>query len=121
MEQSILDLFKLNGKTAMIVGGNRGLGLAMAKALAEAGAGDPVDLDEEVVRAVRVGAVSCGHGIGLLVGMGECDQTTVVRPSCWTSRTTTNSAGTLGARPTSVTTRPAPRSSGGLVVASHRT
>lgn len=38
MEQSILELFKLNGKTAMIVGGNRGLGLAMGKALAEAGA-----------------------------------------------------------------------------------
>jgi len=35
---SILDLFKLNGQVALIVGGNRGLGLAMAKALAEAGA-----------------------------------------------------------------------------------
>jgi NAD(P)-dependent dehydrogenase (short-subunit alcohol dehydrogenase family) len=38
MEQSILDLFKLNGRVALIVGGNRGLGLSMAKALAEAGA-----------------------------------------------------------------------------------
>lgn len=38
MEKSILDLFKLNGRVALIVGGNRGLGLAMAKALAEAGA-----------------------------------------------------------------------------------
>lgn len=37
-EISILDQFKLHGKTALIVGGNRGLGLAMAKALAEAGA-----------------------------------------------------------------------------------
>jgi NAD(P)-dependent dehydrogenase (short-subunit alcohol dehydrogenase family) len=36
--QSILDLFKLNGRTALIVGGNRGLGLAMAQAPAEAGA-----------------------------------------------------------------------------------
>jgi NAD(P)-dependent dehydrogenase (short-subunit alcohol dehydrogenase family) len=36
--QSILDLFKLNGKTALIVGGNRGLGLAIAQGLAEAGA-----------------------------------------------------------------------------------
>lgn len=34
-----MDLFKLHGRTALIVGGNRGLGLAMAKALAEAGAG----------------------------------------------------------------------------------
>jgi len=38
MEHSILDQFKLNGKAAFITGGNRGLGLAMAKALAEAGA-----------------------------------------------------------------------------------
>src|ERR1700730_682120 len=37
-QQSILDLFKLEGQVAMIVGGNRGLGLSMAKALAEAGA-----------------------------------------------------------------------------------
>lgn len=38
VEKSILDLFKLNGQVALIIGGNRGLGLAMAKALAEAGA-----------------------------------------------------------------------------------
>ena len=36
--QSILDLFKLHGKTALVFGGNRGLGLAMAQAIAEAGA-----------------------------------------------------------------------------------
>lgn len=39
LEPKILDLFKLNGKVALIIGGNRGLGLSMAKALAEAGAG----------------------------------------------------------------------------------
>lgn len=38
VEKSILDLFKLDGQVALIAGGNRGLGLAMAKALAEAGA-----------------------------------------------------------------------------------
>jgi NAD(P)-dependent dehydrogenase (short-subunit alcohol dehydrogenase family) len=38
MEQSILALFKLNGRTALVTGGNRGLGFAIAKALAEAGA-----------------------------------------------------------------------------------
>jgi NAD(P)-dependent dehydrogenase (short-subunit alcohol dehydrogenase family) len=36
--KSILDLFKLDGYTALVIGGNRGLGLAMSKALAEAGA-----------------------------------------------------------------------------------
>jgi NAD(P)-dependent dehydrogenase (short-subunit alcohol dehydrogenase family) len=38
VKTSILDQFKLDGQTALVVGGNRGLGLEMAKALAEAGA-----------------------------------------------------------------------------------
>jgi NAD(P)-dependent dehydrogenase (short-subunit alcohol dehydrogenase family) len=35
---SILDRFRLDGKTALVTGGNRGLGRQMAQALAEAGA-----------------------------------------------------------------------------------
>ena len=38
MQKRILDLFKLDGHVALVVGGNRGLGLSMAKALAESGA-----------------------------------------------------------------------------------
>jgi gluconate 5-dehydrogenase len=38
MPHSILDQFRLNGQTALVIGGNRGLGFEMAKALAEAGA-----------------------------------------------------------------------------------
>jgi len=38
MANSILDQFKLNNQVALIIGGNRGLGLEMGKALAEAGA-----------------------------------------------------------------------------------
>jgi gluconate 5-dehydrogenase len=38
MTTSILDLFRLDGQVALVVGGNRGLGFEMAKALAEAGA-----------------------------------------------------------------------------------
>jgi NAD(P)-dependent dehydrogenase (short-subunit alcohol dehydrogenase family) len=38
MAISILDQFKLDGQTALVLGGNRGLGFEIAKALAEAGA-----------------------------------------------------------------------------------
>lgn len=38
MASSILDQFRLDGQLALVVGGNRGLGLKMAEALAEAGA-----------------------------------------------------------------------------------
>jgi gluconate 5-dehydrogenase len=38
MTESILDQFRLDGQTALVVGGNRGLGFEIAKALAEAGA-----------------------------------------------------------------------------------
>ena len=38
MANSILELFQLKDQTALIVGGNRGLGLSMGHALAEAGA-----------------------------------------------------------------------------------
>jgi NAD(P)-dependent dehydrogenase (short-subunit alcohol dehydrogenase family) len=35
---NVLDTFRLDGKTALVTGGTKGLGLAMARALAEAGA-----------------------------------------------------------------------------------
>ena len=35
---SVLDSFRLDGKVAVVTGGNRGLGLAFARALGEAGA-----------------------------------------------------------------------------------
>lgn len=38
MSTSILEQFRLDGQSALVVGGNRGLGLEIAKALAEAGA-----------------------------------------------------------------------------------
>lgn len=38
MQKRILDLFKLDGRVGLVIGGNRGLGLTMAKAMADAGA-----------------------------------------------------------------------------------
>jgi gluconate 5-dehydrogenase len=58
MQKRILDLFKLNGQVALIVGGNRGLGLSMAGALAEAGASISIaardkDTNEAAVREIQ--------------------------------------------------------------------
>jgi NAD(P)-dependent dehydrogenase (short-subunit alcohol dehydrogenase family) len=50
--KSILDLFKLHGKTALIVGGNRGLGLAIAQGLAEAGAAISIAARDEKTNRV---------------------------------------------------------------------
>ena len=38
MTRSVQQLFDLTGKTALVTGGSRGLGLQMARALGEAGA-----------------------------------------------------------------------------------
>ena len=70
MANSILELFQLKGQTALIVGGNRGLGLSMGQALAEAGANISIAArDEEKNREaetllrkswpVRTFSVSC--------------------------------------------------------------
>ena len=48
MEKSILELFNLKGQVALVIGGNRGLGLAMASALAEAGAAISIAARDEV-------------------------------------------------------------------------
>src|SRR5690349_5546091 len=63
----ILDLFKLEGQVALIVGGNRGLGLAMAKALAGVGASISIAArDEKINEAaahelVTEYAIDCIH------------------------------------------------------------
>ncbi len=49
MEKKILDLFKLNSQVALIIGGNRGLGLSMGKALAEAGASISIAARDKII------------------------------------------------------------------------
>lgn len=57
----ILDQFNLSGRSALVMGGNRGLGIEMAKALAEAGAAvaiaarDPAKNEEAVAMVDGVG------------------------------------------------------------------
>jgi gluconate 5-dehydrogenase len=58
MQKRILDLFKLNGHVALVIGGNRGLGLSMAKALAEAGASisiaaRDVNINEAAIKEIK--------------------------------------------------------------------
>jgi gluconate 5-dehydrogenase len=58
---SILEQFKLNGKVALIFGGNRGLGLEMAKAFAEAGADVCIASRNEETNASAVKLLSSSY------------------------------------------------------------
>jgi NAD(P)-dependent dehydrogenase (short-subunit alcohol dehydrogenase family) len=66
MEQSILELFKLNGRTALVTGGNRGLGLAMAKALAEAGANICIAARDDKAGVEAVEMIKSTYGVGCI-------------------------------------------------------
>ena len=73
MEQSILELFKLNGRTALVTGGNRGLGLAMAKALAEAGANISIAARDDKASVEAVEMIKSTYGVGCINSF--CDVT----------------------------------------------
>ena len=56
-----MDSFDLRGKAALVTGGNGGIGLAMARALAQAGAALAIagrDSGKNAAAAVELGAVS---------------------------------------------------------------
>lgn len=73
MAQSILELFKMNGRVALIMGGNRGLGLAMASALAEAGAAISIAARDEAINLSAETMIRGTYGVDCMnVG---CDVT----------------------------------------------
>jgi NAD(P)-dependent dehydrogenase (short-subunit alcohol dehydrogenase family) len=73
MQKRILDLFKLNGHVALIIGGNRGLGLSMAKALAEAGASISIAARDENMNKTAVDELQDEYGISAISNF--CDVT----------------------------------------------
>src|SRR5205823_4159783 len=72
-----LDIFKLDGRVALITGGNRGLGFAMALALAEAGA-DVVVTSRQQEKAQESAATLARdtgrHALGLAVDVTHAEQ-----------------------------------------------
>lgn len=73
MEHSIFDQFRLNGQTALITGGNRGLGLAMGKALAEAGANISIAARDESASREAVAMIASTYHTGCI--STTCDVT----------------------------------------------
>ena len=73
MEHSILEQFDLKGKTALIIGGNRGLGLAMAQALAEAGASIAIAARDEAVNKTALAIIKADFNIDCITQV--CDVT----------------------------------------------
>src|SRR5262249_35418983 len=72
-----LDVFKLDGRVALITGGNRGLGFAMAQALAEAGAKVVVTSRQEERALESAAAIAGATGqrtLGLRVDVNDTEQ-----------------------------------------------
>ena len=66
---SVLDRFRLDGRTAFVTGGSRGLGRAMARALADAGADlILVGRDAESLEAARTELTALGRWVAVVPG-----------------------------------------------------
>ena len=72
-----LDIFKLDGRVALITGGNRGLGFAMAKALGEAGASIVVTSrheDRAMESATNLAEITGQRTMGIAVDVTDAAQ-----------------------------------------------
>ncbi len=72
-----LDVFKLDGRVALVTGGNRGLGFAMSRALAEAGADVVVtsrQLEKAQASATRLAESTGRRVLGLAVDVTDAQQ-----------------------------------------------
>src|SRR5438094_4873897 len=72
-----LDAFKLDGRVALITGGNRGLGFVMAQALAEAGASVAVTSrqhEKAQKSAVAIAEATGRHTLGITVDVTDSQQ-----------------------------------------------
>ena len=72
-----LDVFKLDGRVALITGGNRGLGFAMAQALAEAGADVVVtsrQKEKALESAAHLAQITKRRTLGLAVDVTNVEQ-----------------------------------------------
>jgi NAD(P)-dependent dehydrogenase (short-subunit alcohol dehydrogenase family) len=68
-DMGVLDRFRLDGRTAFITGGSRGLGRAMAQALAEAGADLVlVGRDADALEVARNELATLGRWVGVVPG-----------------------------------------------------
>jgi NAD(P)-dependent dehydrogenase (short-subunit alcohol dehydrogenase family) len=80
MSRGVLDLFSLQGRTAIVTGGYRGLGLAFARALAQAGADVVIaarDGDASSAAAETVARETGRRAVG--VGLDVTDRSSVER------------------------------------------
>jgi len=86
--KSVLDLFKLTGQTALIIGGNRGLGRAMANALAEAGARICIAARDLQENEVAAGSIRAVYGVETMsVACDVTDESSVKRAVLDTEKT----------------------------------
>jgi NAD(P)-dependent dehydrogenase (short-subunit alcohol dehydrogenase family) len=77
---SILDLFRLDGRVAIVTGASRGLGASIAVALAEAGAAVAITARDAAALAATAAAIGKVGGRALPVAMELADQASCAAP-----------------------------------------